>query len=259
MTSPHARLSLSSKKGLQLLISLLLASFACPVHTIPQLQQSAMSRKHHASFDGHTSTKMERVALSVLRVLQADRSDRSFTHCVANYLTRGLESQQISPSRLEVIRKICRWKLDSNLEQVSKTILKSGFNPTKPKERMPHVRQSRQQRSINDLLRRAKKATLQYIYSRLRKAIYERAPDFPDIFPGISPGLSPGFGQTYDSCRSFFNSPTSDFNGSKDQKNLLKEMLKRFREGDANTKREICRQLKAFIGIGNTLPSIQMP
>lgn len=206
-------------------ISLLLALFACLVNAALHVQPATLNKDPHASFDGPITTQMEREPSMHFSVLSAYKNGHFFTDCVAYYANEMSKFESVSPSRMAIIRRICDRHLGAVPERVSAPIPTNALTQTGMKGMSLGKEQNRNGGNIFNLLHQAEKATLQYIFSRLRKVL----------------------GRDRDKCRLPVNSKPRDFDGTNSQKERAREILRILNNSGKKTVKEVCKELRKLL------------
>lgn len=215
-----------SHKMLQVILFVLLAFFSYSLDALLQFRQAAFGKKIYA---GHNRAIMHEKAENSHtshQVMPSHNIDKTFILCIARHANVTPETQHAWPTRMADIVKICIKKHGSSQRSVlNRKVLmqKKGL--------VPSIKASRNFRRISGLLNRAKTATLQYIYSRLNKVLFSTTN--PD---------SPGF-----TCRVASTSIADIRRGTRQQRRLVRTILKLLEKADDDTRAEICRKLENLL------------
>lgn len=204
---------------------LLLALCAFPLNAALYGQPSTPSKELGASSDSGPTIEVERAPRTRFSELHVYNQGLSFTDCLAHYAKEASGVGSVLPSQIAIIRKICDRQLEAVLKPISVPVQTNDLTQTRRTGVRLGTRQNRKPRTLSELLQQGEKATLQYIFSRLKKTLGKR---LGECYPPI-------------------NSKPKDFDGSKKQKRLASIFLNRIKNADNNTFNEICRKLRKLL------------
>lgn len=206
------------------LIFLLLALFACQVNAAHHVQPAILNKEPHASFDVGAATAVEKAVSTRFSELHVHNEDLSFSNCLAHYANEASRSGLVSPTRMTLIRKTCERQYGPVQKPISAPVLTNSLTQTGVRGMRRSTRQKSKGGRISSLLRRARRATLQYIFSRLRKAIRGRI-----------------------SCKLPFNLEPGELDETPYQRWLARRIQKLLENADHNTVKEACKELRELL------------
>lgn len=171
MKSLSACITMPLTKSYVLLLFLFFALIACPGHAFHQVHQPALARKLSDTVDRVRTAEIKKTQNFRSRVLHLDDRAQLMKNCKARFVNEAVQRQWALSDRVVYIRKICSRQLDALLGPIPEPGLTKAFTRTELRGEKLSMKQSRRKRRLFALLKRARKTSLQIIFSRLNKAL----------------------------------------------------------------------------------------
>lgn len=184
------------------------------------------TRKVHAFVKKATALEVEKQS----RTPSYYSKDNSLTDCIARHAKWASKSQRLSQKQFAMVLSDCATQAAPILEKISRQIV----DKTGVEDQQQSIRQSRKGRRILKLFSRSKQATLQYVFSRLRKVLANV----------VGPGE---FDVGRPTCELDPRATADEFVGNARQTRLVRKILKLLENADEDTVQLICDRLEKLL------------